>query len=115
MIPSNGVAKNMPQVDQVPVAPGPGRYMTDKIPMGRTGKLHEALDHAGSGRLLRHVTDGFTENWNIADSGDFSIILIISYNYNLGLSLSSLFEAMVRRGTPSWNYFLGDWNYLKYD
>ena len=29
----------------------------------------------------------------------------------LGPSLSSLFKAMVRRGTPSWNYFLGDWNY----
>ena len=32
--------------------------------------------------------------------------------YTLGPSLSSLFEAMVRRGTPSWNYFLGDWNYF---
>jgi hypothetical protein len=36
--------------------------------------------------------------------------------YYLRLSLSSLFKAMaVRRGTPSWNYFVGDWNYSKYD
>ena len=38
-------------------------------------------------------------------------VYIHIYIYNihvLGFSLSSLFKAMVRRGTPSWNYFLGD-------
>ena len=42
-------------------------------------------------------------------------VYIHIYNIHvLGFSLSSLFKAMVRRGTPSWNYFLGDWNYLKF-
>jgi hypothetical protein len=31
-----------------------------------------------------------------------------------GLSINDSM-AMVRRGTPSWNDFLGDWNYLRYD
>jgi hypothetical protein len=33
--------------------------------------------------------------------------------HTLGGSLSSLFRVMVRMDTPSWNYILGGWNYLK--
>ena len=59
----------------VPVAPG--RYMTDKIPMGRTGKLHEASGSC-SGRLLRHVTFlDLQKTEKKADSSDFLIIIII--------------------------------------
>ena len=38
---------------------------------------------------------------------------IYNNNNNLGGSLSSLFRVMVRMDTPSWNYILGGWNYLK--